>query len=315
MRADILAKIKQHHYELGLHLHDDFLDKFNFKSYFVIDDVKNNAKTATLEKWDEWIKEGINNKDIQEYIAINPNTPEPILHKLLTTGRTYQDTIIDLAKRDDLTVALIKKMMAKANDKTIATLFTKLPYPSENINPKLADVIVPVIVEHIVDTKTTIPHTVYFDASEFTKDEKSILYLLDSDAILTENVLDKIASNKNLSDETRNRVFDMGCNYETLNSYTPYIAKKIYESAIESAIDNGEISWKINNIRNQAFEVLMNLANNKAIDDSMMIDMLNRIYHPNLLPFTSNGRLITETIDKVASPYIIDYIKEKRRKE
>ena len=59
----------------------------------------------------------------------------------------------------------------------------------------------------------------------------------------------------------------------------------------------------------------MNLANNKAIDDSMMIDMLNRIYHPDLLPFTSNGRLITETIDKGASPYIIDYIKEKRRKE
>lgn len=307
MRKDIESQIKRHKYKIGWYVRDEFADNFNIDTYKIIQDIKHNCKTASEEEWKMWVKLSSGKKHIQEYIAINPYAPESALHLLLTTGRTYQDTIFDLAERDDLTVALIRKMMAKANSNTIESLFCRLG-TGEKINYKIADVVAPVVVEEIVNSGKSKPYSVFFSALEYTSDESTIKYLMDFGPDLSEEILDKIASNKNLSNAVRNQAFDIGCNFNNLSSITPYMAQKMYESAIESAIDDGNISLTVSRIRNNARGVLSKISDCGEMGDSMIIDMMNRTYHKFMTPFTSNGEMIKNAVEKSNSAYILKYI-------
>ena len=102
MRNDIMEKVKKHKYMLGHYVRDEMLDNFDENTYKIINDIKENGKKASKKQWEEWVKSSKGKKDIQNYIALYLNTPEYALHLLLNTGRTYQDTCMDLFKRDNL---------------------------------------------------------------------------------------------------------------------------------------------------------------------------------------------------------------------
>lgn len=308
MRNDMSEKIKQHYCQLGLYVKADIINDFNKLSYKVINDIKENSKTANDEKWNEWVEQSRKNKDIQEYIALNPYTPIKVLDGLISKGRIYQDTIINLATRKDLTVPLIEKMISKANEKTFKSIYFKFGNSEESINPKIINVITPIIVDNIIKHDSSLFNDCHLDIFNFTDNEDSISYLLNSDINLGEDILDRIANNKNLSADIRNKAFDMGCNFENIDSFTPYMAQKIYESAIESAIDDGTTSYEKCRIRKEAVDVLTKLADNKALNDSMMVDMSNRIFHPDLTPFTANGQLLINTIRKCGTYYMLVFM-------
>ena len=309
MLNNITEKINKNKFALGLYIRDEFLDKFDEKAYRIINEIKEKGKTASKEQWTQWIKDGKGNKDVQEYIALFPETPEYALHTLLNTGRTYQDTCLDLFKRKKLSDILIGKILTKSNAKTMELLGLRMGIPSEEINPQIINLIANVVIDWLKeDTATPKCDNAYFSALEFTNKETAILELYNSGVEIPETALNKIASNKNLSGYVRNKFFDLGCDFEKITSMTPYMAKIIYESAVDMAIDDGTTSWEINERRRRASCALNRISICEAMEDSMMIDMMNRIYNKDLQPFQSKVLPLTQALNKTNSSYIIEYL-------
>lgn len=308
MKENIKEMINKHSYTIGLYVRDDFAKNFNETTYRIINEIKENASTATQTQWRQWIMDGKSNKNVQEYIAMHPETPEYAIHMLLTVGRTYQDTCLDLAKRKNISDFLAKMILSISNDTTIERIMIKMGEPEEKINSQMANAIVPVLVDGLIDGSALKCREAYFAVFEQTHNEDMVLKLLNSGIEIPETVLNKIASNKNLSDKTRNQAFDLGCDFEKLTSINSYMAKTIYESAIDAAIDDGTTSHDIWLIRNKATKALNMLSEQEVMDDAMIIDILNRIYDKNLTPYCSKSLQLIEALQKTKSSNIIEHI-------
>lgn len=103
-------------------------------------------------------------------------------------------------------------------------------------------------------------------------------FLSNIDNSTKERVFSAIASNINLSDDFRNKIFDMDCNYDMIKSPTEYMKKEIYLNVAETLFDvedNGD-DLELYNLKVGA-QKRIELMIKKGLTEEFEIDLINRI--------------------------------------
>ena len=232
---------------------NDSISKFlkDFDTDFkkeVVDLYKNKR---TFDEWYKLAEQYKKNKEMQIALVLHPDVPDDIVYKVVA-NKSYQDVYkaIITCKTKSFTPNVIRKCLDEINPKTLSSLYEwdSAYRPVQSINETASNEISKRVIQKLLKNGTTelskeeIHCINFFNDSKLKDQEGFIKKILENDN-LQENFLSAIANNKNISEDIRNKAFDMGVNYLLISNTTPYMLKTMYESSVDMALNPKEYGF------------------------------------------------------------------------
>lgn len=243
-------------------------------------------------------EESLSVKILQIAIAKHPLLTNNIAKRLLCSKNLYDDTLIELLKRDDLTPEIYDIAYGKIHGISIQnTLVGETSSKSPFCN-YITDKILSKTLNHIQLSNFAYP--LYGNLIfRFTDNKNAILQFLNKYEEIPEKVLTYIASNKNIPDTVRNLAFDKGCVWEDIpeTSLTYHMASEMYPSLVpvvfeETKKDMREFS-NAQSIFDFSQKAMMHFMENGMLSYNQKTDFVNRIKKEDVLYSTDAGELFS----------------------
>lgn len=172
-------------------------------------------------------------KMLQVAIARHPHLINEAARVLLKSKNLYDDTIVEILKRNDFSIAVQKYAYEKVKPESIEKIL-------ETHNKKeqpLCDFAMNQIISEASEKLFSIGRVTLKSEElifKYTNNEFYINNLLVNCEKIPENILTYIASNTNLNQTIRDRAFDLGCDWEQIpnDAITYHMAYEMYPSVV-----------------------------------------------------------------------------------
>ena len=172
-------------------------------------------------------------KMLQVAIARHPHLINEAARVLLKSKNLYDDTIVEILKRNDFSIAVQKYAYEKVKPESIEKIL-------ETHNTKeqpLCDFAMNQIISEASEKLFSIGRVTLKSEElifKYTNNEFYINNLLVNCEKIPENILTYIASNTNLNQTIRDRAFDLGCDWEQIpnDAITYHMAYEMYPSVV-----------------------------------------------------------------------------------
>lgn len=280
----------------------------------------NNASSFIEEEWLTWWYENKNNfavicagldsgyvpKSVTKKIVNNLNMVKLGIHNRgIWTEATYKDKeIISLLLKNDMYKESFDKIynLLKSDIFSVAGLSDKNNEKTASfINSDVMNMLAQISIVSFAKNDIFSIYKEYPDLVSCVRDENFIKEILKDDQMksgcpLTENkkeiIRACIVSNTFLSDDLRNKVFDMGCDWFYIKNFTDKIVEDNYFSVADTYTETTELKNCSSTDRQQAYIVLARMLESHKMSESLEIDLANRIIKDN----ENRYKFIAETL-------------------
>ena len=238
-------------------------------------------------------------KMLQVAIARHPHLINEAARVLLKSKNLYDDTIVEILKRNDFSIAVQKYAYEKVKPESIEKIL-------ETHNTKeqpLCDFAMNQIISNASEKLLSIGKVTSRSEElifKHTNHEFYVNNLLVNCENIPENILTHIASNANLNPTIRDRAFDLGCDWEQIpnDAITYHMAYEMYPNVViypfeEYTKEMFENTKNFHSLTIFARRVMETSLEKGLLSNNQKIDFFNKVMKENPMVSSEVGELFS----------------------
>lgn len=268
--------------------YEEIIKHPNFRHYFSVSekqavqrmcDAKNPISDEELLKQ---LKQFHYSPDIVDFIINKKKISAEMFTRFAFHTWCTQDIINSAIKREDLDDLVMKELYVKCN-KDI--LFNKI-YNVEPRQPEVSQTFLMYMAKKIMNLEFADIPKEYVCVFAHIKNEEYVKSILENTTFLEsldvdtyERLIASIADNIYISDNVRQKAFNMDCDYDRVKNKTYEMKKAIYSRLVETYIDMEykPSDYENKQAKNAAYKRLTLLVENKELTNAQQLDLFHRL--------------------------------------